>query len=338
MFNLQLPPLRQFLGGLVILLTISLVAVVLEVRQLGFANSMRVDAVSIYKPQQPPLPAVGSPTQFGVYIYGNQMAYEANETIGAGNLDIIGVFEHWKATGVSSVNKIESACAGGFTPLISWESWEGKNSGIVYELHDIAEGKHDELILNYFNQLKEICGDTQIIIRFDHEMEMRPTYGSPWSPWQGKPFEYIQAWRHVVTLARNSSFENFKWLWSPNRADQYVHDYYPGGEYVDYVGMTLNHPTLTGTIYGSFEQFYAPNKEVLESFGKPIIIGEAAYYHFDEQQIAGWIDGAFEYAKRDENIVALVWFNHNMDHLNYSIEATRAGHEAFVRNMKSSKQ
>lgn len=333
MFHLSV--IRQFLGGVILLLALSIMIVVFEARQLEYVRPMPASQDTMLPLRQPALPAIGSPTQFGAYIDGGQMAQDVNARIGAGNLDIIGIFEHWKPEGVSSVNKIRSACSGEFTPLISWESWQGKNGHAVYELDDIAAGKHDALVLNYFTQLKDICGDTKIIIRFDHEMEMRPTYGSPWTPWQGKPDEYIQAWQHVVTLARDNNFDTLKWLWSPNRADQYVYDYYPGGEYVDYVGMTLNHPTVTGTIYGSFEQFYAPNKAVLESFDKPIVIGEAAYYSVDERQIATWIDGAFEYAKRDGKIVAVVWFNHGMDHLNYSIEATEAGRAAFVRNMES---
>lgn len=330
---LLLPSIPRLLGGVIILLSLSLVAVTAEVYKVTQSNNAPVETVSRANPPQSPLPAIGIPTQFGVYINGGEMAQDANESIGAGNLSIIGIFEHWGPEGISSVNKLESACAGGFTPLISWESWGGKNSGVVYELHDIAAGRHDDMIMNYFDQLKEICGDANIIIRFDHEMEMRPTYGSAWTPWQGKPTEYVDAWRHVITLARDNDFDNLKWLWSPNRADQYVYDYYPGSEYVDYVGMTLNHPTITGTVYGSFEQFYAPNREVLESFEKPIIIGEAAYYHFDEQYIAAWIDGAFAYAKQDEKIVALVWFNQEMSHLNYNIGATKAGREAFMRNM-----
>lgn len=333
MRNSRLLAIRQLLYGAAGLLIILLASIHIQIRQLELQSREPIVQPQLVKPEQVPLPAIGTPTQFGVYINGGQMAQDANESIGAGQLDIIGIFEHWKPEGVSSVNKIESACAGGFTPLISWESWRGKNSGVIYELHDISAGKYDGLVLNYLNQLQEICDDTNIIIRFDHEMEMRPTYGSPWSPWQGKSAEYVQAWRHVVTLARNNNFDNLKWLWSPNRADQYVYDYYPGGEYVDYVGMTLNHPTITGPIYSSFEEFYSPNKEVLESFNKPIIIGEAAYYHFDEQYIAAWIDGTFSYAKQDEKIVALVWFNQEMDHLNYNIEATKAGREAFGRNM-----
>lgn len=282
-----------------------------------------------------PLPSVGDKKQFGVYIYNGQMAPDVNAKLGANNLKIFGLFEHWSPEGISNENKLTSICSEGYTPLISWESWQGKNSQKVYELKDIAAGKYDEMIVAFLDDLKTICEDVNVIVRFDHEMEMRPSYGYPWTPWQGKSMEYVAAWKHVTTLAKDRQFLNVKWLWSPNRADQYIYDYYPGDDYVDYVGMTLNHPTITGTVYGSFGQFYTPNKRYLDAFNKPIIIGEAAYYSASEENIAKWIDGTFEYVRQDDRIVALVWFNQNLTHLNYGLEATTLGKEAFIRNMRS---
>lgn len=312
-----------------------MIVILLGLLTLGYFS---INNTSSRLPQQnspQELPSIGAATQFGVYIHGGEMANIADASIGAGNFQIIGVFEHLKNDGPGNPNKLKSICDDGFTPLISWETWGGRESNVTYSLADIASGKYDDLLYVYLDRFKKICHDTQIVIRFNHEMEMRPSYGHKhWTPWQGQPEEYTATWRHVVELAKNGGYDNIKWLWSPNRADEYIHPYYPGDKYVDFVGVTLNYPTANATTYTNFEDFYEPNKKTLESFNKPIIIGETGYYNDDEQEVADWINGAFHYLRNEPMIVAAIWFNEKTERADYRIEATEAGKRAFINNMK----
>ena len=87
---------------------------------------------------------------------------------------------------------------------------------------------------------------------------------------------------------------NVKWVWSPNRADEYTTKYYPGDEYVDYVGLTLNN-TLDSR--ESFQQFYENEgqRDYLEAYNKPIIFGEIAEHSTSDEVRNEYIQSVFDY-------------------------------------------
>lgn len=179
-------------------------------------------------------------------------------------------------------------------------------------LREIAKGKHDEKIINYLKLLSE--GEriyTELFVRFAHEMEMRPGYES-WYSWQTHDADgYINAWRHLVSLGKEYA-PNVKWVWSPNRADKYTKAYYPGDEYVDYVGLTLNN---TRKSYKTFGKFYEKlgKKENLEAYNKPIILGEIAEHCLDDKQKNDYIASVFDYLKTSTNIVGVVFLNKDIE-------------------------
>ncbi len=150
-------------------------------------------------------------------------------------------------------NKFRYACERNLTVLITWESWGG--------LDDIISGKNDNLIVSSLQEAYQSCPQLDMIIRLNHEMD-----GVGWYPWQSSPGVYIEAWRRVIDLGRQVN-PNIKWLWSPNQGTERARLFYPGSEWLDYVGLTLNY-VEGGT--------YLQNQDVIESFGKPVIIGETS--------------------------------------------------------------
>lgn len=176
-------------------------------------------------------------------------------------------------------------------------------------IYQIPSGKYDEQIINYLTLLS--AGDrvnTELFIRFAHEMEMRPSYEEPWYGWQGYDGDaYINAWKHVVDLGREYA-PNVKWVWSPNRADKYTTRHYPGDDYVDYVGLTLNNYR---SMHDSFENFYLDegSRESLEAYNKPIIFGEVAEHCSDEDQKNEYLASIFEYIKNDDNVIGFMYLN-----------------------------
>lgn len=229
--------------------------------------------------------------------------------------DIVGWFEDWNNK--SSKNKIELFGTDHLAiPMITWQPTN-------IPLEDIAEGKHDDYIKGYFERLAIICPENDVLIRFAHEMEVRPDYEVTWYSWQDRenPDNYKQAWRHIVTLGHQYN-SNIKWIWSPNRADEYAQDYYPGDEYVDFVGLTLNLPEERTSIHQTFSDFYVNEgtKENLELYNKPILISEVAYSGKNEEQKAAYLRSVFEYVKTDPKIVGIVFFNEDVsDHQLYRI-------------------
>jgi hypothetical protein len=126
------------------------------------------------------------------------------------------------------------------TPLMSLEPWRAGAGPKQpdFTLRATIEGKWDEqyrtiarAVVQYHNV---------VMLRFAHEMN------GTWYPWGSvagnSPADYIQAWRHVVTLFREAGATNVLWVWSPNilrgAVSTPLRAYYPGDEWVDLVGVT----------------------------------------------------------------------------------------------------
>ena len=250
------------------------------------------------------VPAINS-LKIGLYI--NNHSPETYQSELETKVSILSWFRQWNNPLAN--NQLTNACNEGYVPLITWESWNGissfnKNTN-YYPLSDIASGKFDNYIKNNLKDIEKYCPNQTVIIRFDHEMDT-PEGTISWYPWQGNPKDYIAAWKHIVTISRNIN-PNIKWLWSPNRGTANTALYYPGDNSVDYVGITLDHEIIESYIT-SFAEFYNQNRTVIESFNKPVIISETT----TEESIDGksiWINDMFNYAKSNNHIVALDWYN-----------------------------
>jgi len=179
----------------------------------------------------------------------------------------------------------------------------------------VSDGYYDELIIGYLKLLSlGNRANTELFVRFAHEMEMNPAYGQGWYSWQTNDSAmYVNAWRYIVGLGRQYA-PNVKWVWSPNRANEYTFDYYPGDAYVDYVSLTLNN-TLDSR--GSIKQFYENEgkRAYLERYNKPIIFGEAAE-HSDsgnDEFRRQYIKGLFEYLSSYDRCAGIVFLNEDID-------------------------
>jgi beta-mannanase len=65
-----------------------------------------------------------------------------------------------------------------------------------------------------------------------------------WFPWgigvNGNTTDtFVKAWRHVVSVVRSVGARNVKFLWSPYNTDNGAYrPFYPGNDWVDFVGAT----------------------------------------------------------------------------------------------------
>jgi hypothetical protein len=73
----------------------------------------------------------------------------------------------------------------------------------------------------------------RIFLRFASEMN------GPWTRYHGDPRKYIQKWR-LVTQTMRAHAPNVAMLWCPYTTPKtYIADYYPGDEWVDWVGVNM---------------------------------------------------------------------------------------------------
>lgn len=166
--------------------------------------------------------------------------------------------------------------AGGGAVQIGWEPQYG-----------LDRVKDDEYVRSFARQARE--SGIPIFLRYASEMN------GAWVPWFDEPAIYIEKFRLVSRIMKEEA-PNVVMVWSPNfwPADT-IDDYYPGDEYVDWVGFSLYaSPYFDGKEDFTQNQidFFRPLYEKYSH--KPIMISEGAvshYYRPTNTSYAKWAEG-----------------------------------------------
>jgi len=167
----------------------------------------------------------------------------------------------------------------------------------------IGAGHWDPYLRRFAAQVRHYGG--QVILSFAPEAD------GHWYSWgwhHTRPAQYVAAWRRVVTLFRDSGASNVTWLWDMNeesRATGRVHNWWPGGRYVDWVGIdgyyfrhTDNYRTVIGSTVRHIRKFTK----------KPILLSEVGVGPVAGQ--AAKIPGLFAGIRR-QHLLGLIWFDVN---------------------------
>lgn len=202
----------------------------------------------------------------------------------------------------------------GSVPLIFWSPWDRPYKEGVgpdkYSLSSIVAGKHDAYIDRWADGAKEYGGP--MIVSFANEMN-----GS-WFPWSGTfyggnkpatgggfqgPETFKAAWRHVVDRVRARGATNVKWVLHlmdfsmPNEDWNLAAQYYPGSNYVDWLGFSLYGAQFpSDDHYPDFLScFDWPYTELSQiDPAKPIMLCEWGVGEFPQKGDKGeWLRGAF---------------------------------------------
>ncbi|WP_116124691.1 glycosyltransferase [Lewinella sp. IMCC34183] len=206
------------------------------------------------------------------------------------------------------------------TPLITWEPWVSHFPGVDSlpalsreegALAAIAAGRFDAYVLDFATMLSDL--EEPVYLRFAHEFD-NPDY--PWSPsGNNRPEDFIAAWRHVHRLFQQAGATNVDWVWNPWRPEAMT-TYYPGAEFVDYVGLTLLNygPAERPATSQRFTDLYTPFAKVLDSLPtENVILAEFASLG-DPRQKQEWLRAArTEVQTKHPEIAALVAFNSSYD-------------------------
>ena len=238
------------------------------------------------------------------------------------NFDIISFYLAWNKQSIKNFphELMVSTYEKDAFPMITWEPWTAElaetNSPNDLKAGEnafkyISEGYFDKYILDFVRILKSY--DKPVFLRFGHEFD-NPQY--PWSQvGDNSPAEFIAAWKHLHSVIKSEGANKIILVWNPWKAETMA-DYYPGDDYVDWIGITLlNYEYLNSDgKYHPFENLYQPFSEGLRGFTrKPVMLAEFGSLNLDNRQ-EDWIKNAMNSIKiNHKEISAIVMFNSAFD-------------------------
>ncbi|MBK7407307.1 MAG: cellulase [Saprospirales bacterium] len=210
----------------------------------------------------------------------------------------------------------------GSIPLLTWEPWlddfdpdifpvenaENKNEE---GLKAIATGKYDAYIDKWAQDAKK--SGIPIMLRWGHEMN--DPYRYPWGPQNNAPEDFIAAWKHVVDRFRDLGIDNVQWMWSPHPAYPPFDIYYPGDDYVDWIGIsTLNYGTVASwSQWWTFEEIVDKFYIAVAPYEKPMMATELGSLEIGGDRATWFRDGLGPIHQRFPLMKAVIFFHSSDD-------------------------
>jgi mannan endo-1,4-beta-mannosidase len=170
----------------------------------------------------------------------------------------------------------------------------------------VADGQDDGYIRQFAEAIRAIRHP--VVLDFGHEMN---------GDWSGfgypsvRPATFVAAYRHVYGVFQQVGAEDVTWVWAVDvlQAGATSPDpYFPGNEYVDWVG--IDGYDWTGTL--TFQQRFDPTlAEVRRLSTKPVLISETSVLPTANaaRQVTSWLTGI-----EAAHLLGLVWFDVNKTH------------------------
>jgi len=207
---------------------------------------------------------------------------------------------------------IADVTAQGCTLFVTLEPWDAQTKGGI-DFDGLIQGNDDGYLADLARQLAAIRGD--VFFRFAHEMN------GNWYPWCGAKVgreKYIGMYRHVKDIFVKEGAANVRWVFSvnwedvPRGKDNIFSRYYPGDDYVDYIGIDGYNwgSTQPWSRWMSFQELFQGRYDECGALypGKPVLISEFACAGSGGNK-AAWITEAFGTMKRMDRVRGFVIFN-----------------------------
>ncbi len=223
------------------------------------------------------------------------------------------------------LTKCNDIVSHGSIPHITWMIY---TSGTTYPLDAVINGSYDGYINGYADEVKN--WGKPLFIRLGHE------FNGDWYPYGGAnnggstktgfgdpdkadgPERFIAAYKHVVDLFRAEGATNVTWIWcpnngsSPNEAWNAPENYYPGDDYVDWIGLDGYNFGLSQTwsAWVDFWNVYNSIYQKFQNYNKPMMIAEFASVELGGNK-SEWIRQAYTVNLKYSfpKIKAVTWFH-----------------------------
>lgn len=261
----------------------------------------------------------------------NIAAWDTFERHAGKTVSMIDMSEPW---GQFQESRLQAVRNRGAIPMVITSLPEGVS------LEEVANGAQDAAIRAWAKKAKA----WGYPFLFAPWWEMNGT----WYHW-GRDPHFVAAWRHFHDLVEEEGAKNVTWIWITNAiwwdSESDPAPYYPGDEYVNWVGMDsynwgLN--PLQPDRWFTPEHAYDPTLERLKEIapGKPVCICETSSTEYGGNK-ADWIREVLtNYLPQHPEIKAYLWFNWNMawdaGRRDWPIETSAPAQAAFRDGIQSS--
>lgn len=310
-------------------LSVSLQTTIARLEKRIMGGNSRAASLKWFEAYRKDMGALRRPGDILLGAYDNRTA-ESYESIVAleDSLDtvlpIISLYTAWgsKKEQTFPALRMQTIYDLGSIPLLTWEPWlndfdpalfpfnstaENRNLG---GLRAIAEGHFDAYIDKWAQDAAAL--DIPFFLRLGHEMN--DPYRYPWGPQNNSPEDFIAAWQHVVARFKAQGAYKVLWLWSPHPAYPPYDIYYPGDEYVDWIGISvLNYGTVAPwSQWWSFDEVVEKFYAAVDPHQKPMMLTE-----FGSLAVGGdrsvWLSDALKSLPGDYPLIKSVVFFHTSD-------------------------
>lgn len=293
-------------------------------------ESKRADKLAWFRSYKQNLDSLKNPSVILLGTYDNETTESFESII---NLEdslhttfpLIHLFTAWGSKPEQEFPKlqVETILALGSLPVISWEPWLTDFDEKEYPLlrpvkerdkgglADIARGEYDPYILEWAGEVTKI--KEPLFLRIGHEMN--DPYRYPWGPQNNAPQDFIDAWKHIRQIFDSVGASNVIWVWSPHPAYGYYEAFYPGDEYLDYVGVTaLNYGVVaTWSQWWTFREIAGNYYEQLASFNKPIMITEFGSLAVGGNRSEWYADALRDIPEKYPLVKSVIFFHFSSD-------------------------
>lgn len=218
---------------------------------------------------------------------------------------------------LEQIEQIHTVLGSTVIPFLEWQAQTDTAGGGVeldyagLTTSDIAAGDFDDYIRQYARDVKTY-GEALFIRLICGEFN-----GNGWqwcSPYANSTLtsaDFVNAWRRVVDIFNEEGATNVAWVWTPLPTpvewggDPDWQAYYPGDNYVDWVGVNINDWGQPSWM----DPFYTFGLE----HDKPFFVAEFAIRHegvpLTHTQQMDWLNEMFDYFESHPQIKAISYFN-----------------------------
>ncbi len=188
---------------------------------------------------------------------------------------------------------------------------------------------------------KTVTGEYDTVVkRFSDwaKTTKRPIYlriGYEFDGWHNElePRAYVRAYRRIVDLIRAQGADNIAFVWhsyaAPTYQDYPLSEWYPGDEYVDWVGISLFGHMYASELSAEAEAVF----EFAREHKKPVMVAESSPIHgIDEESIDAWNNWFVNFFSLtyNRNVKAVSFINTNWDRM--TIEGISEWKDARLQN------